>query len=90
MFYHRESELRDISSMLAKSGKAMMIYGKRRVGKTALALEATEAYGDGSQTGTFATFKVDGSGTTMKMTGVGTNGHYQTYGTAEEKGWHAA
>lgn len=41
MFYHRESELRDISSLLAKSGKAMMIYGKRRVGKTALALEAT-------------------------------------------------
>lgn len=40
MFFSREKELKDIESILEKGGKAMLLYGKRRVGKTRLILQS--------------------------------------------------
>ncbi len=42
MFLHRENELQIIKETLRSPGTAMMVYGKRRVGKSELILEATK------------------------------------------------
>ena len=40
MFFARENELKEIKALLEKGGKAMLLYGKRRVGKTELILQS--------------------------------------------------
>ena len=40
MFYGREKELEQLNSILNKSEQAILLYGKRRVGKTALIKQA--------------------------------------------------
>ncbi len=44
MFYHREEELRIIHDFLSSQGHAMLVYGKRRVGKTTLINKALGDY----------------------------------------------
>lgn len=40
MFFSRENELKEIKDVLENSGKALLLYGKRRVGKTELILQS--------------------------------------------------
>lgn len=44
MFYHRQKEIEIIHSFFYARKHAMLVYGKRRVGKTTLINKALEAY----------------------------------------------
>lgn len=44
MFVGRKNELKTIRDAIAKGKKSLLVYGKRKVGKTTLVLEASKAY----------------------------------------------